>query len=159
MPNSSFAPPYHPSCNFVATTCLMSLLATLLACGLQALLISFVFVILFTQFLRQEHSLLLERGGPGCLPRKNKTQKSVLYKSTQNKTSCSDSGGDSSEPPPVLNKPGYFASLSAACLFPLPQFSATISGMLAYWPGSRQPSWALVPPLSGNWGRPRSLAQ
>ena len=58
----------------------MPLLAALLAV-LQALLISFIFVILFTQLLRQEHCLLGEGGGPSCLLGKNKTGKSVLYKS------------------------------------------------------------------------------
>ena len=52
----------------------MSLLAALLAV-LQALLIRFFSVILFTQLLRQEHCLLGEAGG-----------RAVLYESyTQNK--------------------------------------------------------------------------
>ena len=59
--------------------CLMSLLAALLGV-LQALLISFVFVILFTQLLRGEHCLL-EWGCVSCSCRKNKTWTSVLYKS------------------------------------------------------------------------------
>ena len=72
--------PYHPSCNLVAPKCLMSLLAALLAV-LQGFLIGFIFVILFTQLLRQEHSFLLEAGGPDCLHGKNQTWKCVLYKS------------------------------------------------------------------------------
>ena len=46
--------------------CLMSLLAALQTM-FQALLISSIFVILFTQLLRQELCLLREMGGPGLL--------------------------------------------------------------------------------------------
>ena len=53
--------PYHPSCNLVAIMCLKCFLANLLA-ALQALLLSFSFVILFTLLLRQEHCLLWRRG-------------------------------------------------------------------------------------------------
>ena len=81
---SALHTPYHP-CNLVATTCLMSLLAAMVAV-LQALLISLVFVILSIQLLRQEHCLLREGGGPGCLHRKNKTWKSVFYKSYPEQT-------------------------------------------------------------------------
>ena len=49
--------------------CLMSLLAALLAA--PQVLISFTFEILFTQLLRQEHSLLCE-GGVGALLAKEK---------------------------------------------------------------------------------------
>ena len=72
--------PYHPSCNPETTMCLMSFLAALLAM-LQALLMSFVFVILLTQLLRQEHCLLQEGVCVRCLCGKNKTWKSVLCKS------------------------------------------------------------------------------
>ena len=58
----------------------MSFLAALLAM-LQALLMSFVFVILLTQLLRQEHCLLQEGVCVRCLCGKNKTWKSVLCKS------------------------------------------------------------------------------
>ena len=49
--------PYHLSCHLAATMCLMSLLAALLAL-LQAVLIRFILVTLFTQLPRQEHCLL-----------------------------------------------------------------------------------------------------
>ena len=62
---------YHPSCKLVATTCLVSLL-----------FISFTFVRLLAQFLRQEHYLLQEGGVLGLLIWENlETQMSVLYKS------------------------------------------------------------------------------
>ena len=75
--------PYHPSCNLVATMYLMSLLAALLA-HLQTLLISFIFVILFTQLRRQEHCLLWEGGRRGFA---GKTRPRSLYciKATQSK--------------------------------------------------------------------------
>ena len=102
-----------PSCILVATMCLMSLLAALLT-KFQALLISFAVVILLSQLLRQELCLLGEGGGPGLLAQENlETQTSVLYKLPRTKTGCSDSGGDSSEPSLVLNKPCYSASPSA----------------------------------------------
>ena len=108
--------------NLVATMCLMSLLAARQA-KLQALLISFAFVILRAQLLRQQLCLLREEGGLGCLHWKNRTQKSVLYTSyPEQRPTCSDSGGGSSEPTLALNKLGYSTSPSAACLFPLPWF-------------------------------------
>ena len=92
----------------------MSLLAALLAV-LQALLIGFVFVILFTQLLRQEHCLLREGRGAAY---EEKTRPGSLYyiKATQNKDLVLRLWRDSSEPIQVLNKPDYFTSLSAACL-------------------------------------------
>ena len=72
---------YHPTCNLRAATCLMSLLAALRTM-LQALLISFAFVILLAQLLRQELCLFRKGGGPGLLAGDNlKTQMSVFYKS------------------------------------------------------------------------------
>ena len=62
---------------------------------LQALLISFASVTLLAQFLRLEHCLLWEGGGPGFLHGKNKTLYGI--KVAKARTWCSDSGGDSSE--------------------------------------------------------------
>ena len=45
-----------------------------------------------------------------------------VEKLLRTKTWCSDSGGDSSEPAPVLNKPCFSISPSAVCLLPLPRF-------------------------------------
>ena len=63
----------------------MSLLAALLAL-LQVLLLSFAFVTLFTQLLRQEHCLLRERLG-GLLLGQKKSRHGNLYckKAAQNK--------------------------------------------------------------------------
>ena len=63
--------PYRPSYNLVATKCLIPLIAAQLAM-LQAMLISFSFVNLFTQLLRQEHCLFREGGDLGFLCGKNK---------------------------------------------------------------------------------------
>ena len=117
--------PYHPSCNLVATTCLMSLLAALLTV-LQALFIGFTFAILFAQLLRQELCLLGEEAGLKLLAwgKKKKKRPRNLYctKATHNQDlvlrlwrwllwACI-----------MLNKPGYSTSPSAACLLPWPQF-------------------------------------
>ena len=100
---------------------LMSLLAALLTL-LQTLFISFAFVILFAQLLRQELCLLRERGGPGCLHGKNKTGSLYCIKGTQNKDLVLRLWRHASEPAQVLDKPSYSASLTAICLFPLPRF-------------------------------------
>ena len=118
---SALHTPYHP-CNLVATTCLMSLLAALLAM-LQALLISSVLIILLTQLLRQEHCLLGEGGGPGCLCRENKTWKSVWRKSYPEQRP----GAPTLEATPLSP---HWCSINlaiphlpkAACLFPLAGF-------------------------------------
>lgn len=63
----------------------MSLLAALLTV-LQALLISFAFVILLARLLRQELRRLREGGGPGLLARETLRPGSLYYiKVTQNK--------------------------------------------------------------------------
>ena len=68
--------------------CLMSLLAALLT-KFQALLVSFAFVILLSQLLRQELCLLGEGGGPGLLARESTggtgPKSLCCIKATQNK--------------------------------------------------------------------------
>ena len=62
------------------------------------------------------------------------------------KTWCSDSGGDSSEPALVLNKPCFSISPSAVCLLPLPQFLRFLQhfGALAGNPTTELASCATV---------------
>ena len=59
------------------------------------------------------------------LERPKKWQKDKEKKKKQllrAKTWCSDSGGDSSEPTPMLNKSCFSISLSVICLLPMPRF-------------------------------------
>ena len=75
---------YHPSCNLIATIYLMSLPAALLTM-LQALFISFTFVILLAQLLRQELCSGKAEGWD-CLHGKTLRPKSLCcIKPTQNK--------------------------------------------------------------------------